>query len=196
MYVAVSQNLLEGVLRPRASFRRILNLDCGGRDIGLMVLFSYLLKAIFTLILLPGDHIAITGAGHAFGVFASAIEALILGWLAWFPPRIFGGKGRWRAALQASAWLLILMSILSPLLILAIGMFSAGGDLNEILQTEGSLRANGIPPAALGLLAVCGGWYMWLFSAMIAEIHKFEKTWMVAAAIIGVVLVLSMLLTR
>ncbi|MEM7671673.1 MAG: hypothetical protein AAF317_21565, partial [Pseudomonadota bacterium] len=174
----------------------------GLREVALLVTLGYLIGAIFNLVLPPAEGAGGAGLAHIFGLLNWVIGVLLLAWLAWLPPRLFGGQGSWGETLRATAWLSVLINLLWPLLLFAIRLLPdapfvdalQAGDLAAIVNLVESLA----PPDKTMFHLLTNGFFfgsVWLFASFVAEIHGFRRTWLVLLTIFGVIFGPSMFLT-
>ncbi|MEM8793126.1 MAG: YIP1 family protein [Pseudomonadota bacterium] len=194
MYAAVTQNLIGGLLRPRESARRMLDLGYGIREVGLLVVLGYVIGAIFNILLPPAGAGGTAGLLHIFGLLNWSIMVLLIAWLAWFPPRLFGGKGTWEEALRATAWLSVLMNLIWPLLLFAVRILPEGALLQALESGDITALARLVPDLSPGdrsmfhmLTYTYSFASFWLFASFIAEIHGFQKTWLVFLTTMGLI---------
>ncbi|MBY8975225.1 YIP1 family protein [Rhodobacteraceae bacterium NNCM2] len=199
MYSAVFQNVMQGLLQPRASARRMLSLDIGLREVGLLIVLAYAISGIFSFLILPappGGRGLINYIGELIG---SGLGVLIFAFIIWWPATLFGGKGTWEESLRLSAWLSVLTSVLSPLMLLAITMMPSQLSVGDIInqQTpEGATAATSSAGPMTILFLFYGFWSMWLTASFIAEVHKFRNTWTVFVAMIFVNIGFSLIVAR
>ena len=192
MIGAVAQNVLGGILRPRASVRRIID---GGHGFGvalLMVLLALLAREIFVLLVLgPRSEASGLQLGiHLQAVIEGMISFLILSALVYGVGRVFGGTGTWRDTNLAIAWYLLVTSVFVPLALPALihvaEAVAAAGD--------GSVAPVDIPGNLLTMFAVASGIMLWLFACYVAELHRFARTWNVVAVMLGLTAALAFIL--
>lgn len=190
-----------GLLRPRVSARRMLDMGYGMREVALLVALGYLIGAIFNLLFPPAEGAGGAGLGHIFGFLNWSVAVLILAWFAWLPPRLFGGEGSWNETLRATAWLSVLVNLLWPLLLFAIRLLPdqpfvdalRTGDMAGLISLVEGLP----PPDGTMFHLLTNGFFfacVWLFASFVAEIHGFTKTWLVLLTIFGVIFGPSMFL--
>lgn len=191
MIKAALLNILDGILRPRASVRRLL--DAGhGYEVALqLVLLGYLVLAIFTLAI-PGARSEtdtlplgwyLTGLLLQFVVYLG-IVAMVYG-----VGRFFGGKGRWIDAHLGVAWYVLLSAFIEPMTMPAQIQLSRIGEA----LGRGEEVAAGISGGALILFVLAGGLMLWLLASCVAELHRFASTWGVLGVIFGLSIGVSML---
>ncbi|MEM9046549.1 MAG: YIP1 family protein [Pseudomonadota bacterium] len=195
MYAAVTQNVITGLLRPRVSARRMLDLGYGMREVMLLVVLGYVIGAIFSIIFPPLGAQGGVGLLHLFGLFQWSIMVLVMAWLAWIPPRMFGGKGSWEDALRATAWLSVLMNVIWPIMLFALQLLPLEAFFKEM--ENGDMTALGrlvaeMTPADRSMFQILSYTYFfasfWLFASFVAEIHQFRKTWLVFLTTLGLLL--------
>ncbi|MEM7505712.1 MAG: hypothetical protein AAF415_03120 [Pseudomonadota bacterium] len=193
-------NVMEGVLTPRRSARRMLKLGVGMREAGLFILLSYLLFAIFVLILPPKGLVAEGQGNHFMGVISWTLVVLLIAWFAWLPPKVLGGSGSWKSVFPVTAWMIVLVVMMLPLgllglqaaPVLEVYRLAAQGDVQaaqDLLATvpEGDLMTFSV------FATICTIGSLWVFSGFIAELHGFP-TWAVVLVMFALNFFLPMIL--
>jgi hypothetical protein len=192
MIGAVAQNVLGGILRPRASVRRIIDGRHGFHVALLMVLLAFLAREILVLLVL-GPRFEDSGLQlgvHLQAVIEGMISFLILSALVYGVGRVFGGTGTWRETNLAMAWYLLVTSVFVPLALPALihaaeAVAAAGGGPVERVDIPGNL---------LAMFGVASGIMLWLFASYVAELHRFARTWNVVAVMLGLTAALAFIL--
>ncbi|MEM1278018.1 MAG: YIP1 family protein [Pseudomonadota bacterium] len=194
MYSAVTQNLIGGLLQPRASARRMLDLGYGMREVMLLILLGYVIGAIFNILLPMVSGYGGAGLLHLFGLLNWSVMVLVMAWLAWIPPRMFGGKGSWEEALRATAWLSVLMNLIWPLMLIAFRILPEGSLLEAIESGDMLALATIVERLTPGdrtffqiLIYTYFFASFWLFASFVAEVHQFRKTWLVFLTMMGLI---------
>ena len=192
MIGAVAQNVLGGILRPRASVRRIIDGRHGFHVALLMVLLAFLVREILVLLVLgPRPEVSGLQLGvHLQAVIEGMISFLILSALVYGIGRVFGGTGTWRETNLAMAWYLLVTSVFVPLALPALihvaeAVAAAGGGPVERVDIPGNL---------LAMFGVASGIMLWLFASYVAELHRFARTWNVVAVMLGLTTALAFIL--
>jgi len=183
MIGAVVQNVIDGILRPRASVRRIID---GGHGFAValsMALLALLAREIFALLILgsrsedDGVHLGV----HLQALIEGMASFIILSALVYGVGRVFGGTGKWLETNLAMAWYLLVTSVFAPLALPALihvaeaVAAAAGGPVARV----------DIPGNLLAMFAVASGIMLWLFACYVAELHRFARTWNVVAVMLG-----------
>lgn len=189
----------EGVVAPRRSARRMLNLGIGLREAGLFIVLSYVLFAIFVILLPPQGWEGGGKTNHLIGVFTWGIVVLLIAWFAWLPPKFLGGVGEWGAVFPAIAWMTVLVVMLMPLgllglraaPVLPIYRLLAEGDLEGAQNILASVPEGDLMTFSV-LATVCSISCFWVFSGFVAELHGFS-TWAVVAVVFALNFFLPML---
>lgn len=183
MIGAVVQNVVGGIMRPRASVRRILDGGHGFDVALLMVVLALLAREILVLLVLgprsEGDGLQL--GVHLQALIEGMVSFMILSALVYGVGRVFGGAGSWRETNLAMAWYLLVTSVFVPLALPALihvaEAVAAAGD--------GTVGPVEIPGTLLTMFAVASGIMLWLFACYIAELHRFARTWNVVAVMLG-----------
>jgi hypothetical protein len=191
MIGAVVENIIGGYLHPRASVRRML--DAGhGLDVALtMLALAFVVNEIF-MIITPGltpDLTAPALERYIAHIRSVLISFGILSTLICFVGRAFGGKGTFPQTVLVLAWYELVTSVLFPLI------QSAMVQVFEAMQVaaEAPDQPVEIPALPFFILFVGCSVTLWLLAAFIAELHGFARVRNVLAAIIGLLIPLSML---
>lgn len=171
-------HIAEGLVRPRESLERLLGQRPTVADAGLMVVAAYAVQRIAVILLAPEAE----GAGlfvHLVSLSLAIAFTFVVGFLIYRIGRAFGGKATLEQSLVTAGWHALVMSLLSPLVVL--GM--AGADLGA--------RAEAVSPATFLSLALYLAAGVWLLSRFTATVHGFRNEW----AVVGVILAVSLLLS-
>lgn len=191
--------MIEGLIAPRRSARYMIDRQLDLREIGLLIVLSYVMNSILMILLPPLSDSEPQGVLHLFGLIFWAIFVLFLSWVAWWPGRMFGGRGSWGQAVSAIAWMSVVSVIVLPLWLIGIQQVPVK-EILEAMSTEDLEKINAvrdaITPGAratfLALANISAIIWLWIYASFIAEIHGF-RTWVVVASIIGFNLVLGFL---
>ena len=192
MIGAVAQNVLGGILRPRASVRRIIDGRHGFHVALLMAVLAFLAREILVLLVLGSrsENSGLQLGVHLQAVIEGMISFLILSALVYGVGRVFGGTGTWRETNLAMAWYLLVTSVFVPLALPALihvaeAVAAAGGGPVERVDIPGNL---------LTMFGVASGIMLWLFASYVAELHRFARTWNVVAVMLGLTTALAFIL--
>lgn len=170
-------HIAEGLTRPRASIERLLAREPGIADAALMVVLSYSVQAILTL-LVPGARGEQGTLGlfdHLVWLLLSIAGTFVLGFLIHAIGRAFGGVATREQALVVAAWHTLVMTLLVPLY-----LFGAA-----------QVGEQSIPPAALLVMLLYGAVWFWLLARYTAVAHRFSSEWNVVGVMVGVAIVFS-----
>ncbi|MEM0924329.1 MAG: hypothetical protein AAGI13_14865, partial [Pseudomonadota bacterium] len=107
----------EGIVSPRQSAERIASSRLAFRETLLLLILGYTLFAILANLIRPGGTPLVLGFSHSIFFIGWTALVLFTAWLAWLPPRLFGGRAEWGEVLPAIAWMHVLMT---PFLALAL----------------------------------------------------------------------------
>lgn len=191
MIGAVIENLIAGFVRPRRSVRRLLNGRYGMTDAMLLVILSYLIGAILSVLFPEGSPVPARSlfGTHLLGLLLQFISFFIISSLVYLGGRMFGGQGSRRDAYLTIAWYSLVTSLIAPLTLparahLVEAMEAARGQSEAIVE---------FPPGALALFMAASGIMLWLFSCYVAELHRFRRTWNVLAVILGLSVAVSLI---
>jgi len=174
-----AQMLIQGYTAPRLSARQILA-SGGGLQLALMmVALTYLVHAIFSLLLKSeGGGIG----GHLIAIIQQIIIFFLLSGLVYGIGRMAGGTGTILGAQLVVAWHALVTSVISPLAIgISAAMFRA--------QESGA-----IPSGVLLLGVVYVAISFWLMANYVAELHGFRSAASVLGAIIGLTFAFAFML--
>ena len=171
----------EGLIRPRDSLERLLAERPTAADTALMVVAAYAVQRMAAIVLTPENG----AAGLVENVVSLALAVgftFLVGFLIHRIGHLFGGHATIEQALVAAGWHALVMSLLSPLVVLGMG----GA---ELAVAEGE-----VPPAVFLSLALYLAAGVWLLARFTATVHGFRNEWAVVGVILGVSLLLSTLL--
>jgi hypothetical protein len=193
MIGAVIENLIAGYLTPRRSVRRLLDGPHGMAEALLLATLAYLIGAIFAVVIPVGEH---PRAGsliglHLLGLLLQFLSLFLVSGLVYVIGRQLGGQGSWRDAYLGVAWYSVVTSLIAPLTL------PARAQVMRAVDAAGDGPVDIRLGAPLLLFLVVSGVMLWLFACYVAELHRFERTWNVLAAILGlsaVVLVVVVLI--
>lgn len=174
-------HIAEGLIRPRDSLERLLAERPTVADAGLMVVAAYAVQRIAVILLAPEAE----GAGlfvHLVSLALTVGFTFVIGFLIHRIGRAFGGHATVEQSLVAAAWHSLVMSLLSPLVVL-------GMSGTELAEAEPE-----ISPAAFLALALYLAAGVWLLARFAATVHGFRNEWAVVGVILAVSLLLSSLL--
>lgn len=191
MIGAVFENIIGGFLHPRASVRRVLNMNPGVDAILLMVLLAFAIRGIIA-VLLPAETF---GAEHrSVGRYIATLISTYLGFgievtLICYIGRAFGGKGDFRQTAAAMAWYHVVTSVIEePVALIARMNLQAMMDIAKNPEAAP-------PPGGLALIGFAAGCMLiWLFASFVAELHGFKRTFGVLAAMVVMLLLPAFLL--
>lgn len=183
MIGAVVQNVAGGVLRPRASVRRIIDGGHGFDVALLMVLLALLVREIFVLLIVGArsDTGGLHLGAHVQAVIEGMVSFAVLSGLVYGGGRMFGGTGTWRQTNVAMAWYLLVTSVFVPLALPA--LIYVAEAVSE--AGHGAVGPVQIPGGLLTMFAIASGVMLWLFACYVAELHRFARTWSVVGVILG-----------
>lgn len=170
-------HIAEGLTRPRASIERLLARDPTVADAALMVVLSYSVQAIVTL-LVPGARGAVGAIGlanHLLWLLLSIAGTFVLGFLIFVIGRAFGGTASREQSLVVAAWHTLVMTLLVPLYLF--GALQVGEEQ--------------IPPGAVMVMLIYGAIWFWLLARYTAVAHKFANEWNVVGVMVGVAILFS-----
>lgn len=182
MIGAVVENIIGGVLHPRASVRRLL---AGGHGIEAaiaMVLLAFVVREIFA-ILVPGSRpegASFSLVYYALGLIDSLITFGLFTLMVCYVGRLFGGQANFQESALAVSWYLVVTSVIVPMAMPAI--------LNIV---EAAQAGEEIPGGSAMVVFAASGVMLWLLASYIAELHRFERTWQVLFVILGVSILFS-----
>lgn len=179
MKAGFAQALLQGFTAPRLSARRILDSGGGVQLALMMVALSYLVQAIFSILLMPGGFGI---GGHLLAIIQQVIIFFLLSGLVYGIGRMAGGTGSLLGSQLVVAWHALVTSVISPL---AIGISAA---------TFRAQASGEIPSTVLLLGVVYVAISFWLMANYVAELHGFRSAASVLAAIIGLTFAFAILL--
>lgn len=171
-------HIAEGLIRPRDSLERLLAGRPTVADAGLMVVAAYAVQRMAVILLAPEEE----GAGlfvHLVSLSLAVAFTFMIGFLIYRIGRAFGGKATIEQSLVTAGWHALVMSLLSPLIVL--GM--AGAELGA--------TAEDVSPAVFLSLALYLAAGVWLLARFTATVHGFRNEW----AVVGVILAVSVLLS-
>ncbi len=189
MIGAVMENLIGGYLHPRASVRRLLAGGHGLEAAIAMLLLAFLLYEIF-LIIVPGVRTGEDGISFSYYGLALIESLVVFGLYAagvYFIGRMFGGQGTFEQTALVVSWLLVVTSLPRALAAPAVV------EIYDAAQATAESPASPpeVPADAMVTLLVVSGLMLWLLASYIAELHRFERTWRVLFAILGVSVLFS-----
>lgn len=179
MKAGFAQALVQGFTAPRLSARRILDSGGGVQLALMMVALSYLVQAIFSILLMPGGFGI---GGHLLAIIQQVIIFFLLSGLVYGIGRMAGGTGSLLGSQLVVAWHALVTSVISPL---AIGISAA---------TFRAQASGEIPSAVLLLGVVYVAISFWLMANYVAELHGFRSAASVLGAIIGLTFAFAILL--
>ena len=170
--------MAEAYTSPRQSMRRILAMQPDERARLLMVVMGTVISMIGFVALgqreeVPGPGVIVFG--YVVTILGALLQYYILAWLVGTACRSFGGKGEFKDDRTMIAWLSLVTSPVSPLLLIGV-------------------RASDSPGIALMVIAVTILLFT-LLSSFIAEVHRFRSAVRVAGAVIVLLLIISISLS-
>lgn len=177
--------VIEGLVAPRRSVRRILDMKPQIETILGLVVLGYAMQAFFGVLVLDllfdipplTDEDGIPQESlppliyHALNLVGQIVLLFLLACLVFWVGRIFGGTGQLSEALTALAWHLVVTSLLMP--------FFFYGSAAMVVDSQSDFP--------FLLLAASMAIGIWVLASFVAEVHGFESVW----AVIGVMLGMS-----
>ncbi|MEM6973873.1 MAG: YIP1 family protein [Pseudomonadota bacterium] len=189
--------MLEGLLAPRASARRVLDQDWGLDAAVLFALLAYALSAIFATIIPGARPDDVVGSFVLLHIINMVVQVLVVGAtgsLIWGIGRMFGGSGTRDQAMVLFGWHTLVMVFLAP-------FFQIGSAAMRATLPEDADLANGMPvdmseaPGWVVLMLATGvAAWAWLLSLYTAELHGFRNPWGVLGVMVAVAMLFSILL--
>ena len=158
--------ILEGLLQPRISARRILAADLKMDAAILMLVLAYLVQAILQ-ILLPGSRELPEGFSgvplglHFFNILLQIIVVGVLAMMIHGFGRLFGGVGSRLQSFVIVAWHTLVTTVLAPVFIYGMEQVAEGT----------------VPSPMLFLMLIAAGAWMWLLACYTTELHGFRSAW-------------------
>lgn len=184
MLGAVVENLIGGFLHPRASVRRLL---AGGHGLDAaiaMVILAFLVREIFFILVpgvRPGDA-SFSVVHYALGLVDSLLTFGLFSLMVCYIGRMFGGKATFQETGLAVGWYLLVTSVIMPVVLPAV-----------MSIVEAARAGEEVPGGAAMVVFAASGVMLWLLASYVAEVHRFERTWPVLLAILGVSILFSFL---
>ena len=174
--------ILEGLLQPRKSARRILAAEPKMDTAIMMLLLAYLVQAIIQLAMLgmPEMPEGVSRLGvHLSGIVMQMLMAAILWAMVFGIGRMFGGTGTGLQSIVMVAWHTLVTAFLLPVFILGLPELMAGEQVSGLL---------------LFLMLGAIGFWMWLLACYTAELHGFRNPWGAMGMMLAVSFLFAMLL--
>ena len=174
MIGAVVENIIGGLVHPRASVRRLLAGGHGIDDAIAMVLLAFVLREIF-FILVPGarQDESYSFVDYALSLIDSLVTFGLFSLAVCYVGRLFGGEATLRDTALVVGWYLVVSSIIVPFVLPAI--------VNIVEAAEAGRE----PPGGSAMAAfAASGLMLWLLASYIAELHRFQRTWQVLLVVL------------
>ncbi|MEL6476518.1 MAG: YIP1 family protein [Pseudomonadota bacterium] len=189
----------EGIVLPRQSAKRFAGYELAFGETMLLLVLGYVLFAILALIIQPTGGGMALGLGHLLFFLGWVMLVLFTAWLAWLPPRLFGGRAEWVDVLPAIAWMHVLMVPFLGLALMGLTYLPLD-QMMEAFQDNDQDRLQEIQESILPtdrmfsavLVNISNFAQLWLFANFVGALHGF-KTGAVAAVTLGFFLILALL---
>lgn len=176
--------MIEGLVQPGNSARRILAADLGLDAAVLIVVLAYVLQAILQ-ILLPGARALPEGVSqvpialHLLNVLLQVMLVSLLSLMIFGVGRLFGGAGTRKQAFVIVAWHTLVTTLLAPVFLIGMARIAAG---------------EALAPVLLVLMVGAGSFWLWVLAVYTAALHDFRSPWGVMGVMLGISFMLSALL--
>ena len=184
MIGAVMENIIGGLVHPRASVRRLLAGGHGLEAAIAMVILAFVIREIF-FILVPGgrpEDASFSVVYYALGLIDSLITFGLFSAAVCYVGRMFGGQASFQETALVVSWYLVITSVIVPLVLPAV--------LNVVDAAQAGTE---VPGGSAMVVFAASGVMLWLLASYIAELHRFERTWAVLAVILGFSILFSFL---
>lgn len=179
--------ILEGLLQPRISARRILAANLKADAAIMMLVLAYVVQAILQIVL-PGARPLPEGVSgvpiglHFFNILLQIIMVGVLAMMIYGFGRLFGGAGTRLQSFVIVAWHTLVTTVLAPVFIYGMAQLSGGT----------------VPAPTLLLMLIAAGAWMWLLACYTTELHGFRSAWgpmgmMIAASFLFSMLFVNMI---
>lgn len=180
MISALSNWIVQGYLSPRQSIRPLLGQGHNGLDVALLLLaLGYLISAILELVFVgSGSDDGSRFTFHLIRAIMQIVGFLMLSGLIFWIGRAAGGAATLGDAQMVVAWHSVVTSILSPVMLGAMGSIA--------IDPEDPSQMPEISGLATIILMGCGGYMAWLLANYVAEAHRFTSAWRVLAVMLAV----------
>lgn len=180
MIASFLRQMVEGLVSPRASARRVLAADLGLDAAFLFLVLAYALQAILQILLpgvreLPEGMESIPLGVHMVNLFVQIAIVGIFAALLHGLGKLFGGTGSRRQAFVIMAWHTLVTVLLTPL----------------FLYGFTTIEDREIPVGTMFLMLACAIVWLWVLAAYAAELHGFRSIWNVFGVIFGMSFLMS-----